>query len=102
MLEGRFDDEYLHETEQSSQFKQEYEMRKIKQASSCLAPSILYHSIKMCVLLALYSLIHPCCTVVFIFLQDQGLDMISDGLDTLKNSRSKSGRSLTNSQQSTW
>ncbi|KAD5508577.1 hypothetical protein E3N88_16280 [Mikania micrantha] len=51
--DGRFDDEYFRPTEESSQFRNEYEMRKIKQAC------------------ADYS--------------DQGLDMISEGLDTLKN-----------------
>nr|XP_043612162.1 syntaxin-71 [Erigeron canadensis] len=45
--DGRFDDDYFQQSEESSQFRNEYEMRKLK--------------------------------------QDQGLDMISEGLDTLKN-----------------
>ncbi|XP_047335258.1 syntaxin-71-like [Impatiens glandulifera] len=44
---GRFDDEYFQQTEENSQFRNEYEMRKIR--------------------------------------QDQGLEVISEGLDTLKN-----------------
>ncbi|TQE13157.1 hypothetical protein C1H46_001241 [Malus baccata] len=56
--EGRFDNEFFQQSEESSNFRQEYEMRKMKQASH------IY--IELCLL-------------------DQGLDMISDGLDTLKN-----------------
>ncbi|XP_035541326.1 syntaxin-71-like isoform X1 [Juglans regia] len=45
--DGNFDNDFFHQTEDSNQFRQEYEMRKMK--------------------------------------QDQGLDIISEGLDTLKN-----------------
>ncbi|KAI7751339.1 hypothetical protein M8C21_023436 [Ambrosia artemisiifolia] len=51
--DGRFDDEYFQQSEESSQFRNEYEMRKMKQACICSS--------------------------------DQGLDVISEGLDTLKN-----------------
>ncbi|KAG2272611.1 hypothetical protein Bca52824_067166 [Brassica carinata] len=54
--DGRFDDDYFQESHESSQFRQEFEMRKIK--------------------------------------QDQGLDMISEGLDALKNMASDMNEEL--------
>ncbi|GMY10376.1 syntaxin-71-like isoform X2 [Fagus crenata] len=58
--DGKFGSDFFQQTEESSQFRQEYEMRKMKQA--CKIPDY--------------------CLYVY---TDQGLDMISDGLDTLKN-----------------
>ncbi|KAF2585736.1 hypothetical protein F2Q70_00037561 [Brassica cretica] len=57
--DGRFDDDYFQESHESSQFRQEFEMRKIKQASD-----------------------------------EQGLDMISEGLDALKNMASDMNEEL--------
>lgn len=33
VLDGRFNDEYFQKTEESDKFRQEYEMRRINQAS---------------------------------------------------------------------
>ncbi|CDY48918.1 BnaA09g39190D [Brassica napus] len=53
VYDDRVDSGYFQRTEESGNFKQEYKMRRMKQASLCL--------------------------------QDQGLDFIAEGLDTLKN-----------------
>ncbi|KAM1050806.1 hypothetical protein ACFX1Q_032484 [Malus domestica] len=65
--EGRFDNEFFQQSEESSNFRQEYEMRKMKQLDTA---SLMDVGLYLCILT---------CS------QDQGLDMISDGLDTLKN-----------------
>ncbi|KAF8396613.1 hypothetical protein HHK36_018237 [Tetracentron sinense] len=62
--DGHSDSEFFQQTEESSQFRQEYEMRKIKQAT--VDPAILYD-------------------LFLVFSQDQGLDVIAERLDTLKN-----------------
>ncbi|KAM0993867.1 hypothetical protein ACFX1X_009586 [Malus domestica] len=64
--EGRFDNEFFQQSESSSNFRQEYEMRKMKQASHIYRVVFVY-------------------TGDFFLKNDQGLDVISDGLDTLKN-----------------
>ncbi|KAH7526418.1 hypothetical protein JRO89_XSUnG0057700 [Xanthoceras sorbifolium] len=67
--DGDYSSDFFQESEESSQFRQEYEMRKMKQACKDLkAPyvsALSFNSMK--------------------FAQDQGLDVISEGLDTLKS-----------------
>ncbi|PPD69302.1 hypothetical protein GOBAR_DD33823 [Gossypium barbadense] len=76
--EERFGSDFYQQTEESDQFRQEYEMRKMKQACKL-------HSNTFNIYTAIQS---GLCTVVLIIykiMQDEGLDVISEGLDTLKN-----------------
>ncbi|KAL6128676.1 hypothetical protein ACLB2K_072031 [Fragaria x ananassa] len=78
--DGKFDSEYFQHTEESDRFRNEYEMRRIKQAS------ISSTSLEL-----LVSFFHIACSeslhgsYMLDFIQDQGLDVIAEGLDTLKH-----------------
>lgn len=91
--DGNFGSDFFQETEESSQFRQEYEMRKIKQACKILDQYSTFYIPKTntshtCVFAQLLLLSTNWATFLFdlmTFVQDQGLDIISEGLDTLKN-----------------
>ncbi|GAY38322.1 hypothetical protein CUMW_035790 [Citrus unshiu] len=70
--DGNIGDDFFQQSEESSQFRQECEMRKMKQAFDFIRILLYPHAD----------------TFTFgsmTFAQDQGLDVISEGLDTLKN-----------------
>lgn len=72
LADGNFTEGYFAESEESSQFRNEYETRKKKQ--EIYSPYF-------------YSLSDQCSPLFgyWYVLQDEGLDVISEGLDTLKN-----------------
>ncbi|KAK3022477.1 hypothetical protein RJ639_045806, partial [Escallonia herrerae] len=71
--DGNFGSGFFQQTEESSQFREEYEMRKRKQASN-----FFVHYLDAC---CLYHIV----SCLISYAQDQGLDIISEGLDTLKD-----------------
>lgn len=94
--EGDFNDGFFQQTEESNQFRQEYEMRKTKQACKSMMftftgrlLSLVLHFQDLSSSAHMYLYIHTvlkgllCFT--YQFLQDQGLDIISEGLETLKD-----------------
>lgn len=94
MLGGNFDDDYFQESHESSQFRQEYEMRKMKQASDLSLTknkkqkkksdllsrcARVFSSLMLALVVLIYMIVYLNVN------QEQGLDMISEGLDALKN-----------------
>ncbi|KAK6141943.1 hypothetical protein DH2020_024316 [Rehmannia glutinosa] len=77
--DGQYDADFFEQTEEASQFRQEYEMRKMKQACNF---SICYIYIYI---FRIFHIIQSSHIIKFHLMQDQGLDVISEGLDTLKN-----------------
>ncbi|PIN14056.1 hypothetical protein CDL12_13326 [Handroanthus impetiginosus] len=75
--DGPVDGDFFQQTEEASQFRQEFEMRKMKQACSFLhLPSIFG------IFIPILFISH---IIKSVLMQDEGLDIISEGLDTLKN-----------------
>lgn len=88
--EGDFNDGFFQQTEESNQFRQEYEIRKMKQACKSMrfTGRLNFYDLSS----SIHTHTHTqtqCFKRLFLlyisFLQDQGLDIISEGLETLKD-----------------